>query len=713
MLSSRTKLLAVLRGAWLPFLVSTAAALAIVGQGKAHAYDLPEDMNGLQWQGTVDTTFHWIQDPGEPFQNFVTQGSIDYSNMQAQGQHADSDYFSDAEVSYKHESFACVPRKWIWTNTVEHSGPYEPESEPAPTFELISDEAGLYFRSAHVSIPGSVEGTGCSGDEVTKEDGVWLTVQGFPPFVNGHLLEQDSDPDLFRVAGTTTWNLGHTPGGIELDEWIKEFTFTINYDLELVPIEETDCNDGVSNDFDGIADYPLDSGCTGPNDASELGSVECDNGQDDDGDGSTDWPADTTCPDLFGDRESVPECEDGVNNNDFDGLADFPLDPGCSSATDDNEFGTVQCDNGIDDDGDGFTDWPLDGFCGNAAGQSEGLTECTDGFSNDLDTKIDADDPGCSGFDDLSELGGVACDNGVDDDGDGRADYPADPECKSPLGVYEDFDCRRDGKHRRVDFQYKARAVIRGPDAHLYSFEPTVHFCYGNGQSEITAANVWGDIDSGPDEAILEALGFRTEYSGGQRTKSGNSASFDGKFVMTFNFLSLANRFGLGKLAKKGLAKQMRKRLKKALRKHDTSSKARTAFLKEVTRFREELVDAYRKRAGKAISGSPRPLRPMLLKFAAKVEEKLDDHVKKEFEVPVKSFASSKEFSRMTADQMAAHIVDGVGQAISSKTTKAFRMWEPFIEVDTHPDGRMTQSRTDAFLNPNLAIDYAESVVDR
>ena len=66
------------------------------------------------------------------------------------------------------------------------------------------------------------------------------------------------------------------------------------------------CADGVSNDFDGIADYPLDPGCSGPNDNSELGTNECDNGVDDDGDGQIDYPSDPDCSGPSGNDEASP-----------------------------------------------------------------------------------------------------------------------------------------------------------------------------------------------------------------------------------------------------------------------------------------------------------------------------------------------------------------------------------------------------------------------
>ena len=77
-----------------------------------------------------------------------------------------------------------------------------------------------------------------------------------------------------------------------------------------VPI---DCNDGVDNDDDGLADYPLDPGCASLNDMDEVD------------------------PEL-------PACKDGVDN-DGDDKTDHPDDPGCSSPNDPSE--STVCAEGI------------------------------------------------------------------------------------------------------------------------------------------------------------------------------------------------------------------------------------------------------------------------------------------------------------------------------------------------------------------------------
>jgi MYXO-CTERM domain-containing protein len=62
------------------------------------------------------------------------------------------------------------------------------------------------------------------------------------------------------------------------------------------------------------------------------------------------------------------------------------------------------------------------------------VTACSDGMDNDGDGKIDfPEDPGCQSPFDADETDVPQCSDGVDNDGDGTTDYPADPSCASFL----------------------------------------------------------------------------------------------------------------------------------------------------------------------------------------------------------------------------------------------------------------------------------------
>ena len=83
------------------------------------------------------------------------------------------------------------------------------------------------------------------------------------------------------------------------------------------------------------------------------------------------------------------------------------------------------------DTGSGGDDGPGGTQGDNAGG---GGTQCSDGVDNDGDGKIDfPNDPGCASSADDSEAGDGSpqCSDGIDNDGDGKIDFPNDPQCSS------------------------------------------------------------------------------------------------------------------------------------------------------------------------------------------------------------------------------------------------------------------------------------------
>lgn len=115
------------------------------------------------------------------------------------------------------------------------------------------------------------------------------------------------------------------------------------------------------------------------------------------------------CPEIP--PPATTQCTDGIDN-DRDGLIDYPADRGCSSVDDNDESGGASpaaCSDGIDNDSDGFID------------------------TNDPNCHTDGNPTNASSYDpNRGESGFLpACWNGLDDDGDGKTDFPADPGCTS------------------------------------------------------------------------------------------------------------------------------------------------------------------------------------------------------------------------------------------------------------------------------------------
>lgn len=297
----------------------------------------------------------------------------------------------------------------------------------------------------------------------------------------------------------------------------------------------TACNDTV--DDDGAGDgtgYPSDPGCTSLADTSEdddcpsgPGCPVCSNDLDDDGDGLIDYPNDPGCSAASGTTElctsvdapraltanvtgqstgtlandAHPTC--GLDGRDEvwtltlpHGLFELRVDTIGSSldtvvavkttscatadlACDDNSAGngdSLVVMNGVaagvytvvvDDRGtaigtynlnvsgryfDGGTCDPTStrfrcspGFTCAGATPICRLTACNDGVDNDGDGLVGyPSDPGCTSVDDDSEAdtcpsgaGCPACSNGLDDDSDGTTDYPADPSCSAASSTAE------------------------------------------------------------------------------------------------------------------------------------------------------------------------------------------------------------------------------------------------------------------------------------
>jgi hypothetical protein len=72
-----------------------------------------------------------------------------------------------------------------------------------------------------------------------------------------------------------------------------------------------------------------------------------------------------------------------------------------------------------------------------------GPPRCADGLDNDGDGRVDAPaDPGCDDPADEAETApALPCDDGVDNDGDGLVDHPDDPACADPLSPTEESAC--------------------------------------------------------------------------------------------------------------------------------------------------------------------------------------------------------------------------------------------------------------------------------
>ena len=284
-----------------------------------------------------------------------------------------------------------------------------------------------------------------------------------------------------------------------------EAALDVDVQIEVTPVPDT-CRNGLDDDGDGKIDQ-ADPGCADANDADETDPEvlpECANGLDDDGDGATDWPDDPECQAASGRREGIAcggiaadelglgehrlsytfdSADDGVTRGACGGQGDEALallvvDRPASLVADistpvagniatylrsdcrDRETEAV-CDAAFTrrqivvdrlEPGTWFLFFDHDvGFEQRTDDVEAEITltalprrACENGLDDDGDGAIDLADPGCAraGDDDESDPAAPpSCADGLDNDGDGAIDYPLDLECLAAGSAAEGSGC--------------------------------------------------------------------------------------------------------------------------------------------------------------------------------------------------------------------------------------------------------------------------------
>jgi len=199
-----------------------------------------------------------------------------------------------------------------------------------------------------------------------------------------------------------------------------------------VCVDEADCVADELCDGAGLC-RPVDGTCRNDADCADgftCGRVAILAGSGDrDGDGVSD---------------ALDNCETVANPEQLDGDGDGVGDA-CDRETCGNgvqEY-TEQCDDGNVTAGDG---------CDDACVLEGALAACENGLDDDGDGTVDLDDGGCTDASDGSERDpAMACDDGIDNDGDFRTDFAADPMawgdpgCATPLAASLEAPACSDG----------------------------------------------------------------------------------------------------------------------------------------------------------------------------------------------------------------------------------------------------------------------------
>jgi hypothetical protein len=259
------------------------------------------------------------------------------------------------------------------------------------------------------------------------------------------------------------------------------------------------CNDTVDDDGDGANDFPDDPGCDNPGDFDETDDCPagencpaCANDIDDDSDGDVDYPDDVDCASASQAVEGCstesdpilsqtgfstsgttvgatddffPSCVFGGGSPDVVTLVNLPAMQNFHADLSGTSFDSVlvmhdqTCDSEVACD-DSFPagaevidapDLPagiyalvVDGTFSSSGTYTLNISGTIAPFGACDGQLATAGVIACGdGYDCVGGicLGVLACNNGVDDDGDGEPGYPTDPGCDSPLDDDETDDC--------------------------------------------------------------------------------------------------------------------------------------------------------------------------------------------------------------------------------------------------------------------------------
>jgi PKD repeat protein len=332
---------------------------------------------------------------------------------------------------------------------------------------------------------------------------------------DGDGLVDLADPGCVNLADDDETNSVHIPqcadsvdnDGDSLIDLLDPGCVDASDDDETNTVVLPQCSDGVDNDGDGKIDL-ADPGCVSVGDGDETDPIvipQCADGLDNDGDGLVDmedpdcsWPGDNS-------EQHLAQCADGFDN-DADGLVDL-LDPGCTNASDDDEFDLAGNQPPVADlrlsrdfgapsiivDVDGSHSYDPDGAIaehswviigpGNYTYENLHVAGAPSGFAvqfNSLGTYeirlTVVDNLGAADTEIKTVTIGnyPQCNNGLDDDKDGKVDWPADLHCSDRNDPNEGEILLNIPKHpfRDMDDLLVTRIDLNGHDVESAAVAP-------------------------------------------------------------------------------------------------------------------------------------------------------------------------------------------------------------------------------------------------
>lgn len=268
-----------------------------------------------------------------------------------------------------------------------------------------------------------------------------------------------------------------------------------------------------------------------------------------------------------------------------------------------------------------------------------------------------------------------------DQHGKGSADG-----CPPPVG-----DCRETGGQQRVfSPDYAARVALFGlPDVDLFRFQGNVRYCFDGKTARMIHAAGFGAVDYGFDTGVLENLGFTVRYDSTEEDVrwANDTAVLTGDFDVQFKWLTLVDRVGLTKAAKKRLAKEAEKALARRLARYDHRELAPTV-LKWTAKQNTKLLIAADEMLPKLQRVLPDRLAEEVHKLMySKLKDKLT-----EWRNETVAYFSTPNLVKKSTSAYASFIVDSLYEKLEGLTTSTFSVWTPTVTVTALPNGEVASS---------------------
>jgi hypothetical protein len=327
---------------------------------------------------------------------------------------------------------------------------------------------------------------------------------------------------------------------------------------------------------------------------------------------------------------------------------------------------------------------------------------CADGVDNDGDGAIDFPaDQGCKSASDESELSTNQCDNGIDDDGDGRTDWPADSDCASSSSTSERASCSSSSQGVYLHPRFGASV----PGKELFFFEPSYTFCYDGTVGLIRHADTFGEVAAGAvTRSLFKELGFELDYQPPTEPPSiqGDKLTAEGgAYSLAFDSTTLFDRLGLKKAVKGKLEKALQKTLERVLKRYKVTD-YRT--LREIRTWQNGVTK-------KVLLEVDKKARAMTRLLPDRMRDDVRSWLKKQVKTRIEAIwakinagLSGHGASKDLASQISDEIVKGFITGLEKVLVWRFPVWEPIFSAEVDALGGHTESAYGGFKNPFLAI---------